>query len=116
MIEVFVDRRDVAATTSGDGEVGLIAVHNFEQQVLQCRLDAAVDRKLLYWEKRGLVVLPLSGKETEILLDLLIHAFSLSIRLRMICGHWLAIDAELLVQGLDELGYELQSPITDDTP
>lgn len=57
----------------------------------------AVDRELSYWEKRSPIVLPLLGEELEILLDLLVHPFSLSIRLRVICSSQLPVDAKFLV-------------------
>lgn len=47
-IEAFVDCGDVAVSTGGHGEVGLIAVHDLEWRMLQGRLDAAVDHKLSY--------------------------------------------------------------------
>lgn len=65
--------------------------------MLQGRLDTAVDRKFSYWEKHGPVILPLPGKELKVLFDFLVHLFSLSIRLRVVCSRELAIDTEFLV-------------------
>lgn len=87
LIKTLINCKDVATTTDGNSEVGLISVHNFKWRVLQCRLNAVVDREFSYREKGGPVVLPLSGEEAEVLFDFFIHAFSLSIYLRMIYGH-----------------------------
>lgn len=110
---MFINCRDVATTTGKDGKVGLIAIHDFEQRMLQGRLDVAVNHEFSYWEKHGLVILPLPGKELEVLFDLLVPSFSLSIRLRVVCGCQLPIDTKLLVQGFNKPGYELWSLVTD---
>lgn len=65
--------------------------------MLQSRLDTAVDHEFSYWEKRGPVVLSLLGEKMKILLDPLVYAFGLSICLRMICSHELAVDTKFLV-------------------
>lgn len=57
LIEMLVNCRDVTTTTGGDGEVELIAVHDFKWGVLQGRLDAAVDREFSYWEKHSSIIL-----------------------------------------------------------
>lgn len=102
-------------TAGGNGEVGLIAVYDLEQWVLQGRLYAAIDHKFFHWEKRSPVILPLLSEEPEILFNLLIYALHLSIYLRVIYSHQLAIDTELWVQSFDEPGCKLRSSITDDT-
>lgn len=97
LIKAFVDCRNVAAASGRDGEVGLIAIYDFKWRVLQSRLNAAIDCEFPYWEKCGPVVLPLPGKESKVLFDLFVHPFSLPIRVRVVCGHELSIDTELLV-------------------
>lgn len=81
---MLVNCRNVATTASRDSEVRLVAVHDFKWRMLQCRLYAAVDREFSYWEKCGPVILPLSGEESEVLLDLLVHTLSLPICPRVV--------------------------------
>lgn len=84
LVKMLVNYGDVAVTTGGDSEVGLVAVHDLKRGVLQDRLNAAIDCKFSYWEESSPIVLPLLGEEPEILLDLLVHSFYLSVCLKVV--------------------------------
>lgn len=65
--------------------------------MLQGRLNTVINHEFFYWKKCGPIVLPLLGEESKVLFDLLVHPFSLSIRLRVVHSYELAIDTEFLI-------------------
>lgn len=75
----------------------------------------AVDCKFSYQKESSPIVLHLLGEKPEVLLDLLVHSLSLSVCLRVVCSCQLPVDAEFLIQCLDESGRELRFSVTDDT-
>lgn len=116
LIKTLVNCRDVATAAGRDGKVGLIAVHDLEQGVLQGGLYMAIDCEFPYWEKCRSIILPLSGEEPEILFNFLIHPLGLSVRLRVVYSCQLSINSKFLVQCFDEPGHELQSSVANNTP
>ncbi len=79
------------------------AVQYHERTLLRGAVDAIVVHELSEREPVAPICLSMVDKDSEVLLDLLIHSFSLSVGLWMECRRGIRRDVEHLVKFLHEL-------------
>ena len=96
---------------SHDGEVGPVSVDEFEGRVLCTCGESRVKCELRGGEMVSPVVLSLIAEDAKILFDFLVHAFGLSIALRVVSRGKTRFNAEVLVQGSHETCCKLRAAI-----
>ena len=85
-----------------------------ERGLLCGGVDVVVVGKLSKWKKGMPVVLPLSDKDPQVLFQLLVNSFSLSICLQVVGCGGCSFNSEQPVQFLHECGNKLQSSVGHD--
>ncbi len=91
-----------------------MAIQYHERALLRGAMDAVVVRELSEREPVTPICLSVIDKDSEVLLDLLVYSFGLSIGLRVEgCGH-VRGNVEHLIKFLHELGDELRTAVGDD--
>jgi hypothetical protein len=82
-----------------------------KRNLSRSRVNVIVVLKLCKGKELVPIILPLIDKDTEILLELLINPFRLSVALRMICRGSRQFDSEESIQLLSELGNKLRAAV-----
>ena len=111
MIQPFFERGDVSATTSGDGDIWLIAIHELERGVEGATVALGVECKLSSREMIDPVVLLMITEHSEVGFDLLVFALDFAVALWVVGGGQPDSNAEPLEEGSHESGGKLGTTI-----
>jgi hypothetical protein len=84
--------------------------------MLGSRVDVVVILKLCEGKEVGPIILPLINEEPEILLEFLVHSFSLSVPLRVIGRGGCQFNSQELVELTSKLGHKLRASVGQDSP
>ena len=109
--DALVGGRDGGSFASHDGEVGPVAVDEFEGRVLCAGGKSRVDREFSGGQVISPVVLALVAEDVKVLFDFLIHTFSLTIALWVVSRGETGFNAEVLIQDSHEMCCKLQAAI-----
>src|ERR1700722_12831717 len=76
------------------GETGMASIFKEEWGVIRCRVNAVIIGKLGRGQPRVPVRLGKVGKQTEVLLEVLVNTFGLTVSLRVIRGRERGLNSE----------------------